>query len=321
MYVSKTVLALFHDRDDESLCSPLMSGLPDIVRVCVTHDVAATFENMKRVGIDPCLAIVSSRLYPAARPNLVAALRESFPAIDVLLISSAADPLPSLQPLAADRVRHLAINPASPWEQEGNETRHQFLTAITNLMKREPWNMADYLSPGTAVHEYSVSSSTQKEELIASVEAIIAGDTGEIDLLRQRGGLLADELLENAIYNAPQLEDGSKIYRKGEERRIAPREGITFRFAFDGDMLAMEVTDHWGSLSPDMVLEYLVRNQEGGDSLDDTGGRGLFIIWRILDHFHVSITPGQQTVVGGHLKVSSPMDLETPRGFHISTHA
>jgi hypothetical protein len=179
--------------------------------------------------------------------------------------------------------------------------------------------MADYLKAGTTIHECHVSSSTQKEELIAMIEAAIGGNSADADLLRQRGALLADEMLENAMYDAPQHEDGSKIYRKGEERAIPLREGIAFRFGFDGEILAMEVSDGWGSLSPDMVLRYLARNHAGGEMFDEAGGRGLFIIWRILDHFHISITPGRKTVVGGHIKATSPLDIETPRGFHIST--
>lgn len=321
MQTNRSIAAFFKDAQDEALCSPLLSGIPGIIRVLAGNNKAASLENLKRLGIEPSLAIVSARLYPGERPELVAALRRTFPATEVLLISSSADPFPSLRPLAADRVRHLAINPVSPRDQGSQGIKCQFLAAIDRLVEGRPWKMADHLHHGTPVHEYQVSSSTQKEELIALIETIIEGESADIDLLRQRGALLADEMLENAMYDAPQREDGSKLYRKGEERCIAPREGITFRFGFDGEILAMEVADGWGSLSPDQVLRHLAKNQDSSELFDETGGRGLFIIWRILDHFHVSITPGRQTVVGGHLKASSPIDLEAPRGFHISTHA
>jgi hypothetical protein len=67
-----------------------------------------------------------------------------------------------------------------------------------------------------------------------------------------------------------------------------------------------------------VVLEHLARNQEGDSITDDAGGRGLFIIWRFLDHFHMNVQPGLETVVGGHLQLSSGLDLEAPRGFHIT---
>lgn len=320
MHTSRTVLALFKSADDETLCNPLMTGIPGIIRLRAGDNAVASLENLKRVGIEPSLSIVSGRLYPGERPDLVAALRRLFPATEVLLLASAADPFPPLQPLAADLVRHLAISPAAPGSQGSREAKCQFLAAIKKLVEGRPWKMADHLRPGTPVQAHNVSSSAQKEELIALIEALIAGDSAEIELLRQRGALLADELLENALYDAPQREDGSKIYRKGEERSIAPQERIVFRFGFDGEILAMEIADGWGSLSPDLVLKHLAGNQHGPEMADDAGGRGLFIIWRIMDQFHVNITPGRRTVVGGHLKAASPLDLDAPRGFHISTH-
>jgi hypothetical protein len=69
-----------------------------------------------------------------------------------------------------------------------------------------------------------------------------------------------------------------------------------------------------------MVIDYLARNQEGvAEDSEDDGGRGLFIIWRFLDHLHVTIRPGMQTVLGGHLKAGLPLDSESPKGFSIST--
>jgi anti-sigma regulatory factor (Ser/Thr protein kinase) len=101
---------------------------------------------------------------------------------------------------------------------------------------------------------------------------------------------------------------------------MLPQERIVFSFGFDGETLALKLTDSWGSLEPDMVIEYLARNQEDGSIADDVGGRGLFIIWRFLDHFHMDVQPGQETVVGGHLQLSSRLDPEAPRGFHITAH-
>jgi hypothetical protein len=67
-----------------------------------------------------------------------------------------------------------------------------------------------------------------------------------------------------------------------------------------------------------VVLEHLARNQEGDPIADDAGGRGLFIIWRFLDHFHLNVQPGLETVVGGHLQLSDALDPVQPRGFHLS---
>lgn len=317
MQTNRTILTLFKGPADEALCAPLLAEIPGIIRIMAGDNLAVSLENLKKIGIEPCLAILSRRLYPEEKPDLATMLKKLFPSLEFLLLSSTTDPFPPLFSLARDGVRHLVINPAAQGGEEG-ETKGRFTVAVKKLVEGSSWKMVDYVRADAYIHEFVVSSSAQKEELIARVEAVIRGDAPDIDLLRQRGALLADEMLENALYGAPRGEDGGKLYQKGEERAIQPRERIVFRFAFDGETLAMEVADGWGSLSPDIVMEYLAKNQANTALSDETGGRGLFIIWRFLDYFHVSISPGRQTVVGGHLKASSPLDPEAPRGFHIS---
>jgi hypothetical protein len=91
------------------------------------------------------------------------------------------------------------------------------------------------------------------------------------------------------------------------------------RYGFDGEILAMEVEDGWGNLSPKVVLEHLAKNQNNYEISDDFGGRGLYIIWRFLDHMHVHIKPGRQTVVGGQVKLVTADNLMDSKGFHVTT--
>jgi hypothetical protein len=317
MHTYRTVLALFNDAEDELNYSPLLMGIPGIIRMVTANGFTASLEGLRQIGISPALTILSARLYPGGRTDAVAHLRRLFPETEFLLITTTADPFPALQPLAADRVRHLAINPVTGGDESGL-SRAQFVRAVAKLVEGEPWRMSDYLPPGVTIHEHVIASSTEKETLIARLEAAIRGDGEELELLRQRAALLADELLENAMYGAPRGADGASLYRKGEPRTVHDWESIVFRFGFDGETLAMEIVDGWGSLSADTVLEHLGKNLEEVDFAGDTGGRGFFIIWRFLDHFHVTISPGRQTVVGGRLNVSSSLDLEQPKGFHIS---
>ena len=315
-----TILALFRDADDVKACIPLLTGIPGVIRTVVTGNLSFTLENLRRTGIEPCLTIITGRLYPMERPNLVATIRGFFPGTEFLMISSDVDPFPPMKQLAADRLRHLIINTSTAHDESGVATKARLHTAVKNLVEGRAWEIADQVKPGTIIHEIAVSSSAEKEELIAMVESSITGNLPHIDLLRQKGALLADEMLENAMYGAPKGDDGAKLYRKGMERVIRTDERIVFRYGFDGETLAMAVADGWGSLSPDIVLEHLSRKQDNAEVFEDSGGRGLFIIWRFLDHFHVTISPGRQTVVGGHVGVTSLLDPEVPRGFHISTH-
>ncbi len=305
------ILALFASMADGDVFRPLLEGFPRLLSLCNPPDKNGFAEGMAALGLSPSLVVISARLYPGSRPELVAELRNLYPRAEILLITAATDPLPPLKRIADDRISHLLV---APGDGEGISSLRG---AISRLLAGSPWQLRECVKAGSRIHEFPLNSSRQKEILIAAVENAIGGDSAEMELLRQRAALLADEMIENALYGAPRGDDGKKLYRKGEERSIAAEEKIVFRFAFDGETLAMEIVDGWGTLAPEMVVDYLSRNQEGMFS-EEAGGRGLFIIWRFLDHLHVNIRPGEKTILGGHLRAASTLDWDSPRGFSIS---
>jgi hypothetical protein len=309
---TKSIVAIFKDERDAGLWAAYLDGISALWRITVHDDPAHTLERL--IGLDPCLVILSSRLYPTEDPELVARIRGYFPKAELLVISSSEEPSPPLLPLWSDTVRHLAVNPT----QGDPLGKEYFDCVLQKLVAGRPWTIDDRLRPQTEVSAIELRSSHQKEGVLCAVEAAIAGDGEEFEMFRQRGALLADELMENAMYGAPRDAAGGRLYRKGGERELLPEERLVFSFGFDGETLAMEMTDNWGTLDPDLVVEYLARNQAEPGSADDMGGRGLFLIWRFFDHFHVSILPGKKTVVGGDLQLSRRLDPESPRGFHIT---
>jgi hypothetical protein len=311
-----TILALFNNSSDEEAFSPLLEGFPGLTSLKNPPGELLFTHEMSLPGLNPSLVIISSRLYPKVRPELVSHIKEIFPKSEILLVTLDTDPLPPLEQLAVDRIRHLIVTP----DDNDKKGASSLQEAIIKLLAKSPWKLPDYVKPGTRINEVKLNSSREKETLIAMLENAIVGDSPEMDFLRQRAALLADEMVENALYGAPRDNYGRKLYSKGEFRAIGDSENILFRFAFDGETLAMEITDGWGTLVPEMIIDYLARNQEGvHEGNEDVGGRGLFIIWRFLDHLHVNIRPGMQTVLGGHLKAGSPFDSESPKGFSIST--
>ena len=314
MHQMQTVAVLYLDEDDRKLWEATLDGVPGLLSITVDRNLTVSLDRLRRVQSTLRLVILSARLYPEEHPGLAERVREACPGIELLLISSE-NSSPPLKPLFTDDIRHLAIN-----SEKGQPNREHLPSVVSMLVDRRPWEIGSCLKQGTKVHSYQLDSSEDKESLIGALEAVLTGEGEELDMLRQKGALLADELLENAMYNAPRGSYGDRLFKKGEKREMLPHERIVFSFGFDGETLALKLTDNWGSLEPDVVLEYLARNQEDGSSADDAGGRGLFIIWRFLDQFHVNVQPGQQTAVGGHLQLCSRLDPESPRGFHITKH-
>lgn len=314
MFQKQSVAALYLDENDRNLWEETVGGIPGLVSIAVNGNLPVALETVRRFRDTVRVAIISARLYAAGHPGLAERLRGIRPGIELLLVSPE-DSSPPLKPLFADDIRHLAID-----SHDREADRAYLPAAVSMLVDRRPWDIGSCLREGTAVHSFQLGSSEDKEALILALEAVLQGDGEEMEMLRQKGALLADELLENAMYNAPRGADGDRLFRKGERRNMLPQERIVFSFGFDGATLALKLTDNWGSLDPHEVLEYLARNGEDACNADDAGGRGLFIIWRFLDRFHVNVQPGQQTAVGGHLQLCSGLDPEAPRGFHITQH-
>lgn len=312
----QTVAMLYRDESDRGLWEARLKEVPGLLSIAVDGDLSPALEKLRGAGSALRLVILSSRLYPVEHPELARRVRAACPGSELLLVSSCEDPSPPFLPLFADNLRHLAINPP----ESGRPDPEYLSGAVEMLVDRRPWEIGSCLKEGTAIHSFQLDSTADKELLIGKLEAVLSGEGEEYQLLRQKGALLADELLENALYDAPRGALGDKLFKKGEQRAMLPEERIVFSFGFDGATLALKLTDNWGSLEPDLVMKFLARNQEDGSSLDDTGGRGLFIIWRFLDQFHVDVHPGQETTVGGHLQLSSGLHPEAPRGFHITEH-
>jgi len=150
------------------------------------------------------------------------------------------------------------------------------------------------------VHAWPVLSSEDKEEIIDRVGLLIEGNDDSHEFLRQRAALMADEMLENALYCAPRDTNGNQIYAKGEKRRLVPGEEIVLRCAFDGEKLFLEVSDSWGRLSPEIVQGYIAINL-AHDTSTDRAGRGLYFMWKFMKDFYVNFAPGLKTSVGGYL--------------------
>ena len=317
--MKKEILAIVKDREEKAYWTPYLHGVKELTAMVVLEDISDELSALGKSCKTHFLIIISSGVYQETNPGLIESIRKQFPESEFLLVVSSSDPLPPLEHLLRDNIRHLVINPESSQAIDEEPESSLVGLAIKKISEGGVLKIGDYLKPATPIFMIDVASSDQKEKIIAGLENLICGDEPEMELLRQKGALLADEMLENALYGAPRGKNGVSLYKKGEKRLIRSRERISFRYGFDGAILAMEVEDGWGNLSPNVVLEHLARNPDDMEIFDELGGRGLYIIWRFLDHMHIHINPGRQTVVGGQVRLVTAENLMDSTGFHIST--
>jgi anti-sigma regulatory factor (Ser/Thr protein kinase) len=249
----------------------------------MTLDNSSAIENFVTdpPGFTPKIMIISSDLYPVQGGNMISRLRMKYPQLDIVVFAfKEAHPIP-LWVLVNDNVHHLAV--ADP-AKESSILRALLRTLTAN----EPWELSSYLSPESDFYEFHLFDPGEKESTIRKIKGLVSGPSTDLEILRQKCALLADEMIENA------LESGL-----GED---ISQKGIIIRAGFDGEALAIQVKDSWGTLTPQKALEHLARQQDVRACIDQHRGRGLFILWQFFDHFHVNITSGRETTIGGQLR-------------------
>ncbi len=124
---------------------------------------------------------------------------------------------------------------------------------------------------------------------------------------RLRGILkdVADELITNAVYDAPVDERGVPLYASWDRRRVvvlAAAHCATFEMSVGPGRAAIAVSDPFGVLPLTTVRRYLRKGLRGGADQIDTkrGGAGLGLTrtFERVDHLVVHVHRGRRTRVG-----------------------
>jgi len=288
------ILSLFGEKSVKEAWEPLLSKFPGQRLILADNGCRAESAVIAQIGFMSKLILVSSDLYIVRGTELIKQLRIIYPQAEIIILALADCPSIPLVSLITDHVRHLAV--VDPLE-EADKFRMLLKTAAAN----EPWDLISYLKSNTDLREFQVFDSSQKEAVINQIEGLVVGPSPDLDILRQKGILLADEMIENAIEAAP----GDAL----------AQDGIIVRAGFDGEQLALQVIDNWGTLTPEKALEHMARHQDGRISTDYARGRGLFILWQFFDHFHVNVSFGEKTAIGGQICRKSASVEGRARGF------
>ena len=197
-------------------------------------------------------------------------------------------------------------------------------TTIRKLSSRDIFGMEKYLSWGTEVAEYAVTRSDQRGELIGKLDDYL-DSIGIRGGLKRKSSRVAEELLMNAIYDAPTDASGRALYNHRDRSELLvlnPREHAVFRYACDGTFLAISVVDRFGALTRSTILDYLERcfQEKIGGSPEEGkggGGNGLFQIIQSSSLTAFNVSPGVQTEVIALLNINIQMEK---RSTHSSFH-
>ena len=192
------------------------------------------------------------------------------------------------------------------------------------LISGDIFGLEKYLSWGVGVQEESLLRTIDRQ---AAIERLLsfARRCNVRSGLRQRLATLTDELLMNAMWDAPADEEGRPRYNhltRGQPLELREHEAVLLRYASDGNRLAVSVTDRFGRLDRETAFGYvrrcLVGDFDASPTTSGGAGLGLYMAYMAMSNLVINVRPGEKTEVIGFWDLTSRLHdpMARPRCFH-----
>ena len=202
-------------------------------------------------------------------------------------------------PLLAERryIRNLIAKNEDPLEPE------ELIVTAEKLLRQDLFGLEKYLLWGVTPYRVDIKDSREKGDYVREV-ARYAERLGCNERVIEMTETVVDELVTNAIFNAPRDADGKPKYAQRSRREtvvLEPDEVGTLEFACDGDYIAVSQTDPFGALTQDTIVSYLnrclIKGEQQFSNASGGAGIGLYRVFTSLSKFIVNIDPGRKTEV------------------------
>ncbi len=243
------------------------------------------------------------------------------PNVHLVLVTS--DIVPNYLP----ELRKLSATPhiVSRNEEDRTFTIKNILTTVIKLLGRDLFGLEKYMALGVDIQSEMVVGSAHRADVIAKVDAYFE-KLGVRRSNRDRMKTVLEEMLMNAVYDAPVDATGKHIYNhlpRTTEITLKPQEQALVRFATDGMIVAISVQDPFGSLKGSTLLKYLEHNYAGTSAeLNERegkggAGRGLHQIVENSDLVVFNVDPGKKTEAIALFNVEAKEAINQTPTFHF----
>lgn len=182
----------------------------------------------------------------------------------------------------------------------------ELVVTSEKLLSGDIFGLEKYLAWGAKIHEKEIITYTDKRRSLIDVAAH-AKEAGARRPIIAKIESVTDELLMNALYDAPAIRDGvSRKTRidKSTDGEIPLDEAALLRYASDGKYFAVSVQDNYGELHKEAILDHLTRARaekgrpkEANQGGTGGAGLGLYMILSSVTRFIANIEPRQRTEV------------------------
>jgi DNA-binding response OmpR family regulator len=183
---------------------------------------------------------------------------------------------------------------------------------VQKLLRGDLFGAEKYLLWGTSLTTHTITRASQRPRLVEQIADDVRS-RGQSARVASMARLVADELISNAVHNAPVDAEGvhfRKDLPRDGEIELDDKHSVRLRWGSDARYLALEVTDQFGTLERDTILRSLAKN-----AVTDVGagaGMGLALSYRSCDHLVFNLSPGKRTEIIALIDVRYPPSERGP---------
>ncbi len=210
---------------------------------------------------------------------------------------SVVTPKASLSDLTAylhdDRVNHVIV---------GDELDNGVFVTAQKLLTGDIFGIEKYLPAGTPVHYARIRDFEGRGRAIDTVLEFAEASKMRRQV-RTAIGAVCEELLMNALYDAPVDANGQPIFANVDPHdRVATRSPrpVSIRYAATDDGFAVAVRDRFGRLAKNTILAYIEKCISSPNQIDRKtygAGLGLYLVANAAASYVVNVAYGIATEV------------------------
>lgn len=186
----------------------------------------------------------------------------------------------------------------------------ELIVTLRKLVDRDIFGIEKYFIWGVKPVIFRITSSDEKNPTLRHVEEYATALGVQPRFIEQLSAV-ADELITNAVYNAPRDAHGKPRYAsraRSERVDLEPHEAVEVRVCCDGHRFGISIADVFGSLTTETLLDYLAKCQRRGedqiDKKEGGAGLGFYLMYESLSHLIVNISPRHRTEIVGILDIA-----------------
>lgn len=202
--------------------------------------------------------------------------------------------LPDLtQYLRDDRINHVIV---------GEELDRGVFVTAQKLLTGDIFGIEKYLPPGTPVEYARLRDFDGRGRAIDTVLQYAEAAKMRRQV-RSAIGSVCEELLMNALYDAPVDESGRQIFAEvdpHDRRDMRTPRPVSIRYAATGDSFVVAIRDRFGRLAKNTVLSYIDKCIHSPNQIDRKtygAGLGLYLVANAAATYVVNVAYGIATEV------------------------